>query len=146
MQSLADFLALEEKPAGWGALQGKPMPMHPRRNVHPGVILVGPPLTVTWMMRADETTVLSVRCPLILWSEEDAVILPPDDAGGVPFYVDPSTQPGMHRDMFKTWGRRVAGELLTRRFPMSAAVVSHLPQEYQSDSEESTFSEPAMSE
>ena len=86
-----------------------------------GVILVGPPFTVTWAMRPDETTVLCARFPLILWSEEDAIILPPDDATGVPFYLDPPDRPGLHRDLFKTWARQVAGELLTRGFPMSRA-------------------------
>ena len=110
-----------------------------------GVILVGPPFMITWMLRPDDTTSLSVRFPIVLWSEEDAVILPPDDASGVPFYLDPVDSPGLHRDLFKTWGRRVAGELLTRGYPMSRAVISHLSPEYLSDSEY-TPSEAAQSE
>ena len=110
------------------------------------MILVGPPFTVTWSKRSDGTTVLAVRFPVILWSEEDAVVLPPDDATGMAFYVDPADQPGLHRDLFKTWGRRVAGELLTRGYPMSRAVVSHLPVQYQSDSELSVSEGGAMSE
>ena len=43
-------------------------------------------------------------------------------------------RPGAHRDMFKTWGRRVAGELCRLGFPMSKLVRSHLPAEYMSDS------------
>ena len=135
MQELADCLALYQKPAGWGALQGKPMPLAPRREFHMGVIMVGPPFTITWMMRPDETMVLCARFPLVIWLEEDAVILPPDDATGLPFYLDPADSPGQHRDMFKTWGRRVAGELLSLGFPMSRAAIAHLPAEYQSDSE-----------
>ena len=122
------------------------MPKHPRREEHIGVILVGPPFTVTWSKRSDGTTVLAVRFPAILWSEEDAVVLPPDDATGMAFYVDPADQPGLHRDLFKTWGRRVAGELLTRGYPMSRAVVSHLPVQYQSDSELTVSEGGAMSE
>ena len=145
MEDISKLLALHEKPAGWGAMMGKPMPLAPRRETHMGVILVGPPFTVTWMRRPDHTTVLSVRYPLILWSEDDAVILPPDDAEGVPFYLDPAEQPGLHRDLFKTWGRRVAGELVTQGFPMSRAVMSHVPVEYRSDSEGSQPSEYASS-
>ena len=85
----------------------------------------------------DVALALSVRLPLILWTEEDAVILPPDDLEGTPFYLDPPGQPGQHRDLFKTWGRRVAAELVVQGYPMSQSVISHLPVEYQSDSEES---------
>ena len=131
METLAQLLSLQD--TGWGAMQGKPIAIAQGRTAHAGVILVGPPFTVCWTLRPDQTTSLTVRFPLIIWSENDAVILPPDDAQGTPFYVDPSSQPGMHRDMFKTWGRRVAGELALRDFPMSRAVMWHLPMEYQSD-------------
>ena len=88
-------------------------------------------------MRPDQTTSLSVRFPLILWSEEDAIILPPDDAEGTAFYIDPPNKPaGLHRDLFKTWGRRVAAALVMANFPMSRAVIQHLPPEYLSDSED----------
>ena len=135
MQDMADHLAFERKPAGWGALQGRPMAALPGTEVHPGVLLAATPFTVSWVMRPDNTTQLSARFPLVLWSEEDAIILPPDDAQGNAFYQDPPNNPGAHRDLFKTWGRRVAGELTSRGFPMSAAARSHLPEEYQSDSE-----------
>jgi hypothetical protein len=125
------MLSLQD--TGWGAMQGKPIAIAQGRLAHTGVILVGPPFTVCWTLRPDQTTSLTVRFPLIIWSETDAVILPPDDAQGTPFYVDPWSQPGLHRDLFKTWGRRVAGELAMRGFPMSWAVRSHLPMEYQSD-------------
>ena len=85
-------------------------------------------------MRPDRTTSLAVRFPLLIWSEEDNLIIPPDDSRGVAFYVDPPNQPGLHRDHFKTWARRIAAELVMQGFPMSEAVLSHLPREYQSDS------------
>ena len=132
MQDLADMLHFETAP--WGVWQGRPMPLVGGRTVHMGVLMVAPPLTVTFSVRSDRTTSTAVRFPLILWGEDDSVILPPDDSAGNPFYVDPPTQPGLHRDIFKTWGRRIAGELATRDFPMSAAVMSHLPIEYLSDS------------
>ena len=137
LRSMEDLLLLKlhEKPAGWGAMMGKPIPMAPGRTSHVGLLLCAPPFTATWVQRHDGTTSLCVRFPLVLWTEADAVILPPDDAEGVPFYVDPPLSPGWHRDMFKTWGRRVAGELLMRGFPLSAPARAHLPQEYASDGE-----------
>jgi hypothetical protein len=142
MEDLAAKLALEDSPAGWGAMQGKPIAIPAGRTHHTGVILAGPPFTVCWVMRADETTLLTVRFPLIVWSEEDAVILPPDDAQGNPFYADPPAQPGLHRDLFKTWARRVAAALLMDGYPMSPAVVRHLGSEYQSESEDSRVPTP----
>jgi hypothetical protein len=133
METLADKLALQDEPAGWGAMMGKPIPIAPGRITHTGIIMAGPPFTVCWASRPDRTTSLSVRFPTVIWSEDDAVILPPDDAHGVPFYVDPPAQPGLHRDLFKTWGRRVAAELLMKGFPMSATALSNLPEEYHSD-------------
>ena len=147
MEDLAKLLALEQAPAGWGAFMGKPMPIMPGKTTHQGVLLAGPPFTVCWRIRPDQTTTLSVRFPLVIWSEEDAAILPPDDADGVAFYADPPDQPGLHRDLLKTWGRRVAGELSIRGLPMSAAVMSHLPREYcsESDSEEAPPTERSVS-
>ena len=133
MDDMAAHLQLES--TGWGALQGKPMAISQGRRAHAGVILAGPPFTVSWGQRADLTTSLCVRFPLVLWTEEDAVILPPDDAQGIPFYLDPPGQPGYNRDIFKTWGRRVAGELCVKGFPMTSAVKAHLTAEYQSESE-----------
>ena len=48
--------------------------------------------------------------------------------------------------MFKTWGRRVAGELLMRGFPLSAPARAHLPAEYASDGESvASFAESSQS-
>ena len=135
MQELAEGLALQERPAAWGKLMGKPIPLMPGHENHKGVLLAGPPFTVSWVERLDGTTSLCVRFPIVVWTEQDAVILPPDSEDGNPFYVDPPNQPGLHRDMFKTWGRVVAGELATDGYPMSAACRSHLPAQYGSDSE-----------
>ena len=87
---------------------------------------------MSWGERDDGTTWLCCRFPVVLWTEEDAAILPPDttsEAGPAPFYLDPVDQPGAFRDIFKTWGRRVAGELCSRGFPMSTAVKLHMPEE-----------------
>ena len=106
MEELAMHLKLESQ--GWGALQGRPMAIRPGKEEHEGVLLLAPPFTVSWGTRPDGTTWLCARFPTVLWTEDDAVILPPDDSMGVPFYTDPVDQPGMHRDLFKTWGRRAA--------------------------------------
>ena len=134
MEELSEHLALEE--TGWGAMCGKPIAISSGKTAHAGVILIGPPFTVSWMMRSDRSTSLAIRFPLIIWSEEDSMILPPDDAEGEAFYIDPPSQPGFHRDYFKTWARRIAAELVMNGFPMSRAVISHLPKEYRSDSED----------
>ena len=128
-------------------MQGRPMAIAPGRETHIGVLMCGPPFTATWVERADATTSLCIRFPIILWTEADAVILPPDDANGFPFYVyvDPPDRPGMHRDLFKQWGRRVAGELQTLDYPMSADAKSHLSTEYLSDCGESLPSDDSMS-
>ena len=135
MEDLGNILNLQESPAGFGALMGKPMALAPGRLCHAGVLLCAPPFTAVWFQRPDSTTSLCIRFPIVLWTEADAVILPPDDANGIPFYVDPPGSPGLHRDTFKTWGRRVAGELVARGFPLSAAARAHLPVEYASDAE-----------
>ena len=138
MEELSEKLMLHESPAGWGAMLGKPIAIAPGRDTHIGVLMCGPPFTVTWVERPDRTTMLCVRFPLVMWMESDVAILPPDDADGTAFYVDPPGQPGYHRDLFLSWGRRVAGELLCRGFPMSAAArrhVGYLAPEYWSDAE-----------
>ena len=136
MDELAEHLALQEpETAGWGAFQGRPIALLPGHRTHKGVLLVSPPFTVTWAMRPDGTSTLAVRFPLAVWTEQDMMILPPDDAAGVPFYVDPAGSPGLHRDMFKTWGRLVAGELASRGFPFSLMARAHFPPQYASDGE-----------
>jgi hypothetical protein len=63
------------------------------------------------------------------------MILPPDDKHGVPFYVDPADQPGLHRDTFKAWGCMLLGELHLQEFSLTEAIKTLLPKEYLSDSE-----------
>ena len=65
------------------------------------------------------------------------MILPPDDKDGVPFYQDPSDRPGMHRDLFKTWGCKLIGELHLQQFSLTSKALTLLPLEYLSSSEAS---------
>ena len=92
MEDLDNILNLQESPAGFGALMGKPMALAPGRHCHAGVLLCAPPFTAVWFQRPDSTTSLCIRFPIVLWTEADAVILPPDDANGIPFYVPHFTQ------------------------------------------------------
>eukprot|EP00966_Prymnesium_polylepis_P179041 4145262-Prymnesium_polylepis.1 len=84
---------------------GKPIPLMPGHSNHKGVLLAGPPFSPWAGWRLDGTTSLFVRFPIVVWTEQHAVIRPPDSEDGCPFYVDPPKHPGLHRDMFKTWGR-----------------------------------------
>ena len=116
---------------GWGALNGKPIPKTSGSTIHSGILLVGPPCTVVWRLRSDTTSVLTVRFPIIIHTAE-ATILPPDDLDGTPFYVDPPERQGMHRDLFRDWGRKVVGELHVAGFAMQRSLVRQMPLEYQS--------------
>ena len=84
------------------------------------VLMFGPPMTITWKMRPDTTTVLSARAPLIIYTENDATILPPDDSQGKAFYLDPPGQQGYCRDLFREHARQLTKELLHSGFPLSA--------------------------
>ena len=128
----------------WGLMNAKPIPPVTGSDVHAGLILVGPPVTATWRFKKDLTTSLVVRAPLVIWREDDSIILPPDSASGVPFYVDPVERPGYHRDIFKEWARKVLGEFIVHGFPMSELAKTHLPLEYRSG--ESSCSEDEGSE
>ena len=70
------------------------------------------------------------------------MILPPDTSStvgqesiSIPFYQDPPSQPGMHRDLFQSWAHKLLGELTLANFSFTAMACRHLPAEYMSDSE-----------
>ena len=130
MEEIGPLLAFEKEPAGWGAQNGKPITPFKLTQAHRGILMVSPPLTVTWSVRADKSTCLTVRFPLTIWSEDDSMILPPDDATGTPFYQDPSHLPGYHRDLFKKWAHMLLGEMHSANFVMTKAALMHLPPEY----------------
>ena len=122
------------KTSDWGVANAKPIKPLPTTPEYRGVIMASPPITVTFRQRADGTTSLTVRTPLTLWTEDDAIVLPPDDKNQTPFYVDPPDRPGMHRDLFKAWAHKMLGELVALQYPMTALALQHLPAEYMSDS------------
>ena len=131
MEELGPLLSFEKKPAGWGMQNGKPINPLPQTQGHRGVLMVSPPLTVTWTTRADKSTLLAVRFPITIWSDDDAMILPPDDGAGNAFYQDPVNLPGMHRDIFKKWAYYLLGELHSAQIPLTQQARTHVPKEYQ---------------
>ena len=66
---------------------------------------------------------LSVRFPFIMYTEEDATILPPDTSENLPFYLDPSNQPGYHRDLFRDHARRAVHLLEEAGYPLSRGLL-----------------------
>ena len=119
MQECALVCAFQDRPSGWGMWNGKPAPPVAGAKHHHAVLLAAPPITVTWQMRADTTTLLTVRTPLILFTEDDATILPPDDNTGKPFYVDPVGFKGQTRDAFRQHALLLTKELLDAGYPLS---------------------------
>ena len=143
MEEMGPLLAFEKEPAGWGMQNGKPISPLPQTHGHRGVLMASPPLTVTW----SKSTSLVVRFPITIWSDDNMMILPPDDAVGRPFYQDPPSLPGYHRDLFKKWAHTLLGELHSAGVRMTSRALAHLPPEYrESDSscpeeDERSFSE-----
>ena len=125
--SLLDFAA-----AGWGALNGKPIPPLPTTVEHRGILMASPPVTVCWQTRSDKSTCLTVRFPLTIWTEDNMIVLPPDDKDKIPFYLDPPGHPGFVRDKFKAWAHKILGELRALDYELTKPARDHLPQEYQS--------------
>ena len=74
---------------------------------HPSVLLmVAPPLTVRLRGTAEGMKILQLNASLVLYTETDTIVLPPDgevNGKAIPFYVDPPNHPGLHRDLFKTF-------------------------------------------
>ena len=120
MQECALVCAFQDQPFGWGMWNGKPSPPMAGAKEHHALIIASPPITVTWHMRADTTTVLTVRTPLVIFTEDDATVLPPDDKDGDPFYVDPPGCPGQTRDSFRSHALLLTKELLDGGHPLSA--------------------------
>lgn len=80
---------------------------------------------------------LQVNFALVIYTETDAVVLPPDTqtemGATIPFYIDPPDQPGAHRDLFRAHGKMMVGELLKAGFALTPALTSRAPQECQDE-------------
>lgn len=120
MQECASLLAFEELPAGWGMGNAKPAPLTTGAKFHTAILIASPPITVTYNLHADTTSTLAVRAPITIYTEEDAMLLPPDDKEGTPFYVDPPDRPGWHRDEFRSHARRLLRSMLEAGWPLSS--------------------------
>ena len=119
MNECVSALHFEDAPAGWGYGNAKPAPFKTGFKEHRAIVLIAPPLTATWTIREDTSTLLVLRAPIVVYTENDVVLLPPDDKDGVPFYVDPPGQPGMHRDLFKGHARVMLRKLEELSYPLS---------------------------
>ena len=119
MEECESVLCFEESLAGWGIGNLKPAPPPTGSKEHRAVLMVAPPITVTFQIRQDRTTMLTVRAPLVIYTEEDATILPPDDKDGVPFYQDPPDSPGMHRDLFRMHAKKIISTMVEESWPLS---------------------------
>lgn len=119
MDECASLLCFEDIPAGWGHGNAKPAPPTTGSKVHRAILMAAPPITVTYQVHQDTTGQLIVRAPVIIYTEEDAILLPPDDKEGTPFYVDPPTQPGMHRDLFRRHAKKMVKEMRDAGWPLS---------------------------
>jgi len=119
MEEAELLLCFEELPAGWGVGNAKPAPCTSGSKVHKAILMAAPPITVTYQLRQDTTGQLTVRAPLIIYTEEDAILLPPDDKEGVPFYMDPADRPGMHADLFRVHARKMVRRMLDLGWPLS---------------------------
>jgi hypothetical protein len=78
-------------------------------------VLVALPLTVRLRTTGEGLTILQFNAPLVLYTETDTIVLPPDttaaDGTTVPFYVDPLRRPGLHRDVFREHAQKLEGAL-----------------------------------
>ena len=119
MEEAETLLCFEEALAGWGVGNAKPAPPVSGSKEHKAILMVAPPITVTFQIRQDKTSQLTVRAPLVIYTEEDATLLPPDDKEGTPFYVDPPDRPGMHRDLFRAHAQKVVGRMVEEGWPLS---------------------------
>lgn len=122
MEQCESALCFEVLPAGWGVGNAKLAPLKSGCSQHLAVLMVGPPLTVTWRLREDTTTSLTIRAPLVIYTQADAILLPPDDADGTPFFQDPMGQEGMHRDLFRTHARKIVTRFVDQGFPLTPAL------------------------
>ena len=123
MEEIAAVLSFEDALSGYGVANIRPAALKTGYTEHTTILVVAPPLTVTCIMRQDTTTMLSVRFPFIMYTEEDATILPPDTSENLPFYLDPSNQPGYHRDLFRDHARRAVHLLEEAGYPLSRGLL-----------------------
>lgn len=121
MDECASVCAFQDQPAGWGILNGKVAPPVAGSKTSMAILMAAPPITVTWEMRADTTTILTVRAPLAIFTEDatSVTILPPDDSKGNAFYLDPPGCKGQTRDAFRLHAIELTKQLLDAGWPLT---------------------------
>ena len=118
---------------GWGNAR----PLAPNGALTSCVLLAAPPITVRLRSTTEGLRVLQVNLALVLFTETNTVVLPPDVADpatgrSIPFYVDPRNRPGLHRDVFAAHAKRMVGELMRAGFlNFTPALAALAPAEYQ---------------
>ena len=90
------------------------------------LLLAAPPFTVRLRRTVEGLTILQVNYPLVLFTETNSVILPPD-MNDVPFYQDPANRPGLHRDLFAAHSKQLLGKLLAAGFTCTGSLTSCAP-------------------
>ena len=100
------------------------------------LLLAAPPFTVRLRRSVEGLPILQVNFALVLFTEAAAVILPPnmeDPTTGktIPFYQDPPSQPGLHRDAFATHSRQLLGKMLAAGLSLSDTLSSCAPKRVQ---------------
>jgi hypothetical protein len=134
MQLCSSHLAFHESKwaSGWG--HGNARPMFIASTEATCLLLAAPPFTVRLRKTIENLNILQVNFALVLYTESDTVVLPPDveDSTGssIHFYLDPPNQPGWHRDTFKAHAKTMLGEMLEKNFLLSVGLSARAPAQY----------------
>ena len=134
MELCSTHLAFHENKwaSGWG--HGNALPMFISSSKATSLLLAAPPFTVRLRKTTENLNILQVNFVMVLYTESDTVVLPPDveDSEGrsIPFYLDPPNQPGWHRDAFRAHAKTMLGPLLEKNFPLSGGLSQQAPALY----------------
>ena len=137
MELCSTHLAFHESKwaSGWG--HGNARPMFIASTEATSLLLAAPPFTGRLWKTTENLNILQVNFAMVLYTESDTVVLPPDveDSKGrsIPFYLDPPNQPGLHRDAFRAHAQMMLGELLKENFELSARLSAQAPAQYQQE-------------
>jgi hypothetical protein len=134
MELCSTHLAFHESKwaSGWG--HGNARPMFISSSKATSLLMAAPPFTVRLRKTTENLNILQVNFAMVLYTESDTVVLPPDveDSEGrsIPFYLDPPNQPGWHRDAFRAHAKMMLVPLLEKNFPLSGGLSQRAPAQY----------------
>ena len=148
MAQCETYLAFHESvwAAAWGYANVRPIQI--ASSEASCVLLAAPPFTVRLRETSEGLKILAVHLAMVIYTETDSVILPPDaeepETGqSIPFYKDPPRRPGLHRDIFRRHSKRMVGCLLKAGFTLTERLALLAPVE---DQQEAAASRAAASE